>query len=244
MNLQNGYKVLYEKTASDKRTFYASETGLFKDAGLITEATIGEYKLIYEKDGKIYGSVSGIPATGPEKDYCFDKFGIVFEDGYKVNSGESNENDLPNDSDNLPDTSDEATITVDKTTFNYGETITINYTNAVTGKDTETGKDKFDWIAITNGEKPDQDTPSIQYAYVEGSGSVTFNDLEGTYGRTAVDSDGDANYDDTTVVYYNTREDVLPCLPAGTYGVYFLDDCGYTQVAGSPVLTIVVNEAE
>ena len=31
MNLQNGYKVIYEKAADGKRAFYASKTGLFAD---------------------------------------------------------------------------------------------------------------------------------------------------------------------------------------------------------------------
>lgn len=77
MNLQNGYKVLYEKAADGKRTFYASNTGLFANAEVIAEFAMGEYKLIYEKDGKIYGSTTGIPAEG---DYYFKEFDKVFAD--------------------------------------------------------------------------------------------------------------------------------------------------------------------
>ena len=84
MNLQNGYKVIYEKAADGKRTFYASTTGVFADAEVITEATIGQYKLIYEKAGKIYGSESGVPTEG---DHCFTEFDKVFE----VAEEESNE---------------------------------------------------------------------------------------------------------------------------------------------------------
>ena len=76
MNLQNGYKVIYEKAADGKRTFYASKAGVFADAEKILEANIGEYKLIYEKNGQFYGSVSGIPA---EDDYCFEDFDMVFK---------------------------------------------------------------------------------------------------------------------------------------------------------------------
>jgi hypothetical protein len=64
MDLQNGYKVIYEKAADGKRTFYASTTGVFADADVIAETALGQYKLIYEKAGKIYGSESGIPAEG------------------------------------------------------------------------------------------------------------------------------------------------------------------------------------
>ena len=77
MNLQNGYKVIYEKAADGKRTFYASKTGFFADAEVITEANIGEYKLIYEKDGRFYGSTTGIPA---KDDFCFEAFDKVFKE--------------------------------------------------------------------------------------------------------------------------------------------------------------------
>ena len=76
MNLQNGYKVIFEKAADGKRTFYASKSGVFADAEVIGEAVIGQYKLIYEKAGKVYGSESGIPAEG---DHCFTEFAKIFE---------------------------------------------------------------------------------------------------------------------------------------------------------------------
>ena len=76
MNLQNGYKVIYEKAADGKRTFYASKTGVFADAEKILEAVIGEYKLVYEKNGKLYGSASGIPS---DSDYYFVDADKVFK---------------------------------------------------------------------------------------------------------------------------------------------------------------------
>lgn len=88
MNLQNGYKVIYEKAADGKRTFYASKTGLFKDAEIIAEATIGEYKLIYEKNGMFYGSTTGIPT---DSDYCFEEFRAVFEEGYTAETTDETE---------------------------------------------------------------------------------------------------------------------------------------------------------
>ena len=75
MDLKNGYKVIYDKAKDGERTFYASKTGVFADAEQITTATIGDYKLIYEKDSKVYGSETGIPA---DTDYCFDAFNKVF----------------------------------------------------------------------------------------------------------------------------------------------------------------------
>ena len=78
MNLQNGYKVIYEVTAEGKRAFYATKNGVcdLTVNDKIVEATIGEYKLIYEKDGQIYGSTTGIPAKG---DHCFSEFDRVFK---------------------------------------------------------------------------------------------------------------------------------------------------------------------
>ena len=75
MNLQNGYKVIYEKAADGMRTFYASKTGFFADAEVIAEAEIGKYKLIYERNGQFFGSETGIPS---EDDYCFNAFDKVF----------------------------------------------------------------------------------------------------------------------------------------------------------------------
>lgn len=75
MKLENGYKVIYEKAADGKRTFYASKSGVFADAEVICEAEIGKFKLIYEKGGRFYGSETGIPTEG---DYCFVDFDKVF----------------------------------------------------------------------------------------------------------------------------------------------------------------------
>ena len=77
MNLQNGYKVIYEKIADGKRTFYATKNVVCDPAvdDKIVEAVIGEYKLIYEKGGRFYGSLTGIPAEG---DRCFEEFDKVF----------------------------------------------------------------------------------------------------------------------------------------------------------------------
>jgi hypothetical protein len=77
MNLQNGYKVIYEVTADGKRTFYATKGNTCDPAvdDKIVEAEIGKYKLIYEKGGRFYGSESGIPADG---DFCFEGFDKVF----------------------------------------------------------------------------------------------------------------------------------------------------------------------
>lgn len=78
MNLQNGYKVLYEKVADGKRTFFASKTGIFADAEQISdEFEIGKYKLIYERDGRVYASESGVPA---EDDVCMEAFDKVVLD--------------------------------------------------------------------------------------------------------------------------------------------------------------------
>ena len=62
MILQNDYKVLYEKVADGKRTFFASKSGAFADAEQISEFEIGKYKLVYEKNGKIYCSENNVPS--------------------------------------------------------------------------------------------------------------------------------------------------------------------------------------
>ena len=83
MDLKNGYKVIYEETTDKERTFYASTTGLFEGADEIVKAGIGQYKLIYEKDGDIYGSETGVPAAN---DYCFEGFRAVFKEAEPAES--------------------------------------------------------------------------------------------------------------------------------------------------------------
>jgi hypothetical protein len=78
MNLQNGYKVLYEVTADGKRTFYATKSAVCNPAvdDEIAKVTIGEYKLVYEKGGQIYGSTTGVPAA---EDQCLAGFDQTFK---------------------------------------------------------------------------------------------------------------------------------------------------------------------
>ena len=82
MNLQNGYKVIYEKAADGERTFYASKSGTFADVEQIGEAIkIGKYKLIYEKNGKIYCSENNVPKfneNGEPADTTIEGFDKIF----------------------------------------------------------------------------------------------------------------------------------------------------------------------
>ena len=80
MNLKNGYKALYEiienREDGKYRTFKASKTGTFADTKQeqpILEVKAGTYKFVYEKDGKIYGSTTSIPAadSNGQSDFCF-----------------------------------------------------------------------------------------------------------------------------------------------------------------------------
>jgi hypothetical protein len=76
MDLKNGYKVIYDLAKDGKRNFYASKTGVFADAEpIFTDVEIGDYKLIYEKDGMFYGSTTGIPTAN---DICFEELNKVF----------------------------------------------------------------------------------------------------------------------------------------------------------------------
>jgi hypothetical protein len=74
MNLQNGYKVLYEKIADGERTFFADKMDGTEAAQIGEAIEIGKYKLIFEKDGKIYGSESGKTEDG----VCLEAFNKVF----------------------------------------------------------------------------------------------------------------------------------------------------------------------
>lgn len=66
MNLQNGYKVIYEKAADGKRTFYASKSTIYPNENDIVLATFNDAdflgKVIYEYKGKFYVSIGAVPA--------------------------------------------------------------------------------------------------------------------------------------------------------------------------------------
>ena len=74
MNLQNGYKVIYEKIADGKRTFFADKLNGTAATQIGEAIEIGKYKLVFEKDGKIYGSESGKTEDG----VCLEAFNTVF----------------------------------------------------------------------------------------------------------------------------------------------------------------------
>lgn len=75
MELKNGYKVIYEVVDNEDatRTFYAvNKEGQAEE---IFAATIGQYSLVYEKDGKLYGSEKRVPT---DKDALINAFDKVF----------------------------------------------------------------------------------------------------------------------------------------------------------------------
>ena len=94
MNLQNGYTVLNEKIADGKRTFIAKGPEVAdKEIGPFT---IGEFKLVYEKDGKVYGNTTGIPTA---EDTHLDAFDAIFI----ANEEEDTEVEAPVDPENGTD---------------------------------------------------------------------------------------------------------------------------------------------
>jgi hypothetical protein len=74
MNLQNGYKVIYEKIADGERTFFADKMDGNAATQLGDAIKVGKYKLVFEKDGKIYGSETGKTEDG----VCLEAFNEVF----------------------------------------------------------------------------------------------------------------------------------------------------------------------
>lgn len=95
MDLKNGYKVIYENvTKNDEvttKTLYATKDAICdpttNEDVAVAEFVDGAYKLIYEKDGKIYGSETGIPAAD-DKTVCLDGFNKVFVEETETESGD------------------------------------------------------------------------------------------------------------------------------------------------------------
>ena len=92
MKLQNGYKVIYEKIADGERTFFADKLDgngakqLENTDGTVFE--IGKYKLVFEKDGHIYGSETGNIEDGIHFD-AFDEVLVEAEANGEEGSDES-----------------------------------------------------------------------------------------------------------------------------------------------------------
>lgn len=86
MNLQNGYKVIYEKASDGTRTFYASKTGICDptvDTQLGETFTDADFagKVIYEYKGGFYVSTGATPAydeNGVPTDERLSAFDEVF----------------------------------------------------------------------------------------------------------------------------------------------------------------------
>ena len=76
MKLQNGYKVIYEKIADGKRAFFADKLDGTAATQLGEAIKIGEYKLVFEKDGGIFGSATGKVEDG-ERIKAFDEVFVV-----------------------------------------------------------------------------------------------------------------------------------------------------------------------
>ena len=86
MNLQNGYKVIYEKAADGKRTFYASKSNAYPNEDDIELASFSDAdfrgKVIYEYKGKFYVSNGAVPAydeNGEPTDNVIEGFDQVFK---------------------------------------------------------------------------------------------------------------------------------------------------------------------
>lgn len=85
MNLQNDFKVIYEKAADGKRTFYASKSNSYPATDDVVLASFNDEdyrgKVIYEYKGKFYASTGAFPAydeNGEPKDTLIDDFNKVF----------------------------------------------------------------------------------------------------------------------------------------------------------------------
>ena len=127
---------------------------------------------------------------------------------------------------------------LDKNVYKYKEPIKVTFEDTV-------GSSYPDWLAIfREGVDPTSgNEPSLQYAYVEGSGYVIFNDIEninGEDGRTPLDSDFDTNWDDTSFFYYNEPTESLNYLPMGNYNIYLLNDGGYNVVSGTTPISFSI----
>jgi hypothetical protein len=94
MNLQNGYKVIYEKAVGGTRTFYASKSASYPNANDAELATFNDEefrgKVVYEHNGKIYVSKGATPVfdeNGEPTDEAMAEFdSVIIESDAAVNA--------------------------------------------------------------------------------------------------------------------------------------------------------------
>ena len=93
MNLQNGYKVIYEKAADGKRTFYASKSAIYPNTDDLVIASFNDEdyygKVIYEHKGNFYVSNGAVPAydeNGEPTDTIIEGFDKVFKQATTADS--------------------------------------------------------------------------------------------------------------------------------------------------------------
>lgn len=84
MKLQNDYKILYEKITEEEKSGYATKNLPWDETNSKVslranddEVKLSDYKLIYEKDGFIYGSLERIPTDADDMISGLDEEGNV-----------------------------------------------------------------------------------------------------------------------------------------------------------------------
>ena len=89
MDLQNGYKVIYEKIANGERTFFADKLDGTKATKLGDAIKVGKYKLVFEKDGNIFGSETGAVKDGTRLD--------IFDEVLRAANESAEQANVPNE---------------------------------------------------------------------------------------------------------------------------------------------------
>lgn len=130
-----------------------------------------------------------------------------------------------------------ADITNVEEEYTEGEPIVLNFTDA--------DRSNNEWICIyVDGTVPGLEsnggTPSVQYAYIGGDGTITFNDITNTVGdREAVLAASDATYSDEGYIYYNDPE-AVKALPVGDYYAIILGGADwYEEVSDAYYFSVV-----
>ena len=94
MDLKNGYKVLYEVVDPENRVFKATKSVPAADDAVIATIAKGTYKLVYEKDGKVFG----VPTAGGDEVDLTSTFAEVLVEGEvaeQVEAGNDQPTELP-----------------------------------------------------------------------------------------------------------------------------------------------------
>ena len=227
MNLQNGYKVIYEKAADGKRTFYASKSAAYPNENDTEIASFNDKdyqgKVIYEYKNKFYVS------NGEPLDTVIDDFDKVFI-AETVNPEDFMTGVV------IPYNPHTEAVTANSDTHGdiiaNGDTVTIKATGTIEWLKSSVGS-YGNWVGFRLNVPEDVDATATIYTRPNGKSSMLSEVLDPGKNYASVYSDM-SKYGDTATYYIDWNGD-------GTNDLAIILDVTEATLVAAPAENTTVN---